>query len=146
MRITLALTMKALFSIIFSLFLIGVSSGYTTYQHICKGTLQQTALASSLQEQTGCGFCEKNGTTVDNSKTDCCKEKVVLVKVGDEVQQSTPFILKLSFFTEVILHRYFGSVFDLTISLTPVLNKAYFTYLYDLIEVPIYIKHCVYRI
>ena len=98
--------MKRILVILFSILYFFLASGFSTYQHICKGLVQQTSMAFAQSEEQNCAFCSKEGKTVKEPKKNCCKDKVEVVKVKSEVQHSTFKILKVSFFVDAILHRY----------------------------------------
>ncbi|MDR0230034.1 MAG: hypothetical protein LBI72_13385, partial [Flavobacteriaceae bacterium] len=73
--------MKKLFVILFALLYTALASGFSTYQHICRGLVQQTSMSTSQADDMNCGFCTKQGNTVKEPKKNCCKEKVEVVKV-----------------------------------------------------------------
>lgn len=140
-----ALYMKRLVVILFSVMYFFLASGFSTYQHICKGLVQQTSMAFAQNTEESCAFCSKEGKTVHNPKKNCCQDKVEVVKVKAEVQHSTFKVLKVSFFVDAILHRYFGAVYE-CITAPKEVFTPYLYYLYRTKEIPLYIKHCVYRI
>ncbi|WP_413513543.1 HYC_CC_PP family protein [Myroides odoratus] len=135
--------MKRILVILLSLMYLFLASGFSTYQHICKGFVQQTSMTSVQGEKEKCAFCIKEGKTVNDPKKNCCEDKVVQVKT--EVQQSNFKNLTFSFYVDAILHRYFGAVYEfVTAPQKTFIPYAY--YLYQTKEIPLYIKHCVYRI
>ncbi|MGL4584137.1 MAG: HYC_CC_PP family protein [Flavobacterium sp.] len=137
--------MKKLFVILFAILYTGLASGFSTYQHICQGLVQQTSMSNSQINDYNCGFCAKTGKTVKEPKKNCCEEKVQVVKVKSEVQNNSFKIFKISFFTDAILHRYFGAVYEYI----PTVKHNFTTYtyyLYRVKDVPLYIKNCVYRL
>lgn len=137
--------MKKLFVILFALLYTALASGFSTYQHICKGLVQQTSMTNTQSDDSSCGFCSKKGNTVKEPKKNCCKEKVEVVKVKSEVQNSSFKILKIAFFTDAILHRYFGAVYEVVATVKDNFT-TYTYYLYKVKAVPLYIKNCVYRL
>ncbi|WP_158960768.1 HYC_CC_PP family protein [Myroides fluvii] len=137
--------MKRILVILFSVMYLFLASGFSTYQHICKGFVQQTSMAFAQSSEENCAFCSLKGKTVKEPKKNCCQDKVEVVKVKSEVQNSTFKVLQVSFFLDAILHRYFGAVYEFTTAPKEVLIP--YLYYLDLIEeVPLYILHCVYRI
>ncbi|MDM1369425.1 hypothetical protein HX052_12690 [Myroides marinus] len=138
--------MKKLFVILFAFLYTALASGFSTYQHICRGLVQQTSMSTSQADENNCGFCTLKGKTVKEPKKNCCEEKVEVVKVKSEVQNSSLKVLKLNFFTDVILHRYFGAVYDFIPAVKENNYTTYANYVYKVRQVPLYIKNCVYRI
>lgn len=137
--------MKRLIVILFSVLYFFLASGFSTYQHICKGLVQQTSMALTQNADESCAFCSKKGKTVDEPKKNCCQDKVEVVKVKSEVQHSSFKVLKVSFFVDAILHRYFGAVYEFVTAPKEVFTP-YLYYLYRAKDIPLYIKHCVYRL
>ncbi|WHT39746.1 MULTISPECIES: hypothetical protein [Myroides] len=137
--------MKRILVILFGIMYFFLASGFSTYQHICKGLVQQTSMAFAQNAEENCAFCSKKGKTVNEPKKNCCQDKVEVVKVKSEVQHSTFKVLKVSFFVDAILHRYFGAVYEFSTAPKEVFTP-YLYYLYVTKEIPLYIKHCVYRI
>jgi len=137
--------MKRIFGILFSVVYLFLASGFSTYQHICKGFVQQTSIAYTQTDKEGCSFCTKDGKTVNEPKKNCCQDKVEVVKVKAEVQNSSFKIQKVSFFVDAILHRYFGAVYEFVAAPQTVLIP-YTHYLFQTKDIPLYIKHCVYRL
>lgn len=137
--------MKKLFVILFAFLYTGLASGFSTYQHICQGLVQETSIPKSQANEKNCGFCALTGRTVEEPKKNCCQDKVEVVKVKSEVQNSSFKVLKISFFTDAILHRYFGAVYEYVHTVRDNFT-TYTYYLYRVKEVPLYIKHCVYRL
>ena len=137
--------MKRLLVILFSFVYLFLASGFSTYQHLCKGLVQQTSVAFTQAAEESCAFCSKTGKTVNEPKKNCCQDKVEVVKVKSEVQNSSFKVLKVSFFVDAILHRYFGAVYEFVAVPKEVLTP-YLYYLYQTKEIPLYIKHCVYRL
>lgn len=107
--------------------------------------VQQTSVAFAQTTEESCAFCSKAGKTVDEPKKNCCQDKVEVVKVKSEVQQTSFKVLKVSFFVDAILHRYFGAVYEFVAAPKEILIP-YRYYLDQTKEIPLYIKHCVYRI
>lgn len=137
--------MKKLFVILFALLYTGLASGFSTYQHICRGLVQQTSMSTTSTNESNCGFCARTGKTVKEPKKYCCQEKVEVVKVKSEVQSNAFKILKINFFADAILHRYFGAVYEF--ATTVQYNFTTYTYyLYKVKSIPLYIKNCVYRL
>lgn len=137
--------MKRLIVILFSILYFFLASGFSTYQHICKGLVQQTSMTLAQNAEESCAFCSKEGKAVNEPKKNCCQDKVEVVKVKSEVQHSTFKVLKLLFFVDAILHRYFGAVFE-SVTAPKKILIPYQYYLYKTKDIPLYIKHCVYRI
>lgn len=137
--------MKKVFSILFSLLFVVISSGFTTYQHICQGIVQQTSMSSTYESKSECGFCKVNGKQVENPQKECCKQTVEIVKVKADFQKTSAQIVKASFFIDAILHPYFGYLFQGVVS-TVSQTASFLPYVYFVREIPIYIKNCVYRI
>jgi len=137
--------MKRILVILFSFLYLFLASGFSTYQHLCKGLVQQTSVAFAQTTEESCAFCSQAGKTVDEPKKNCCQDKVEVVKVKSEVQQTSFKVLKVSFFVDAILHRYFGAVYEFVAAPKEILIP-YRYYLDQTKEVPLYIKHCVYRI
>ncbi|WP_410879855.1 HYC_CC_PP family protein [Myroides sp. DW712] len=137
--------MKRLVVILLGIMYFFLASGFSTYQHICKGLVQQTSMTWVQNAEESCAFCSKEGKTVKEPQKNCCKDKVEVVKVKAEVQHSSFKVLKVSFFVDAILHRYFGAVYEFITAPKEVIT-SYLYYLYKTKEIPLYIKHCVYRI
>ena len=137
--------MRKTLLLLLSTLILVLSSGFTTYSHICKGVVQYVGTEQLLEEREGCSFCAQKGEQVADNLTNCCEQDTAVIKVKTEVQDTTVKVVKFSFFTEFILHNYFGAVF----SIVPfdlhqfTSNEAVFPILW---KVPLYIKHCVYRL
>jgi len=80
--------MKRILVILFSFLYLFLASGFSTYQHLCKGLVQQTSVAFAQTTEESCAFCSQAGKTVDEPKKNCCQDKVEVVKVKSEVQQT----------------------------------------------------------
>ncbi|MBB1138985.1 hypothetical protein [Myroides sp. WP-1] len=137
--------MKRILVILFSVMYLFLASGFSTYQHLCKGLVQQTSMAFAQTAEDNCAFCSKTGKTVNDPKKNCCKDKVEVVKVKSEVQQTSFKVLKVSFFVDAILHRYFGAVYEFVSAPKQILIPHLY-YSDHTKDIPLYIKHCVYRI
>lgn len=137
--------MKRIFVILFSFLYLFLACGFSTYQHLCKGLVQQSSMVFAQLTEESCPFCSKRGKTIDEPKKNCCQDKVEVVKVKSEVQQASVKVWKVSFFVDVILHRYFGAVYEF-VAVPKEIQTPHLYYFYQTKEIPLYIKHCVYRI
>ena len=107
--------------------------------------MQYVGTEQLLSEAEGCSFCIMSGEQVEDNLNNCCEQETEVIKVKTEVQEASSKFQKITFFTEFILHNYFGAVFPLEEIQKLQLPKLSFNFPI-LWKVPLYIKHCVYRL
>ncbi len=141
--------MRRAFVIFLSMFYLVLSSGFTQYQHLCKGMATQLYSLTSPQEQNSnkpCPLCSSNDKDLTQKKKDCCKVESKTVKVDDSVKKQSNFDLSVKFWGDTIPNQMLGAVFDIaTIEQTSTKNPN-FSSKVPIRNNPLYILHCVYRI
>jgi hypothetical protein len=147
-RQSLQSDMRKTFVIFFSLLYLVMASGFTSYSHICKGVTHETSLFSSADANSDqpCPTCVSKNKAQKVKKKGCCKHEAKVTKLKDTgVKKASSQAFSFESFGEVILHRFFGAVFD------PAIIAETGTVYSSPSDVPIrrtplYIFHCVYRI
>lgn len=83
--------MKKLFVIFLSLCYLVLSSGFTQYAHLCKGTASKVYSFSNTQQQNQdkpCPICSAKEKGLKDQKKNCCKHDVELFLVSPFVESS----------------------------------------------------------
>lgn len=131
--------MKKLFVAILAVLYLGVSSGATLHMHYCMGKLLGVSLVE--KQSNKCGKCGMEKTAAPLSK--CCKDEHKLVKLGDDHMVSA-FVQLLQAPAIALPAPVYPVTAPETI-ITPVLH-AYSHGPPYLGEIPLFIRHCVFRI
>lgn len=142
--------MKKLFVIFLSLCYLVLSSGFTQYAHLCKGTASKVYSFSNTQQQNQdkpCPICSAKEKGLKDQKKNCCKHVSKLIKLDDSVKKQSHFDFSVKFWGDAIPNKLLGTVFDVVLIETETTKSP----LYSSTKIPVrdnplYILHCVYRI
>ena len=142
--------MKKLFVIFLSLCYLVLSSGFTQYAHLCKGTASKVYSFSNTQQQNQdkpCPICSAKEKGLKDQKKNCCKHVSKIIKLDDSVKKHNNFDFSVKFWGDAIPNKMLGTVFDFEpIVLDIEKNTAYSSTKVPILGNPLYILHCVYRI
>lgn len=142
--------MKKLFVIFLSLCYLVLSSGFTRYAHLCKGTASRTYSLSNTQpdgKDRPCPICSAKEKGLKDQKKNCCKHESKLLKVDDGVKKYNNFDFSVKFWGDAIPYKMLGAVFELAaVAPGTKKNTAYSSTKVPIQGNPLYILHCVYRI
>ena len=86
--------MKKLFVIFLSLCYLVLSSGFTQYAHLCKGTASKVYSFSNTQQQNQdkpCPICSAKEKGLKDQKKNCCKHVSKIIKLDDSVKKHNNF-------------------------------------------------------
>lgn len=142
--------MKKLFVLLFSLFYLVLSSGFTQYLHICKGAAVKLASLTNSEHQNSdkpCSICTNKEKDLTKKKIDCCQHETTLLKVDEGVKKQFQFDYSVKFWGNAIPNKMLGSVFDFSIIADDTgQSSLYLTSKTPIRDNPLYVLHCVYRI
>ena len=134
--------MKKFILAIFAFTYLAISSGFTVHMHYCMDKLADINFSSAANKQNNCGLssCDATGFKANS----CCKDEITLVKIAD-VQQSVDSKFhvpdSMAFAMPVSCYKLpIANIFSAVIE-NPQTNSPPFA-----CSIPLYIRHCVFRI
>ncbi|GEM_PF-495370 len=142
--------MKKLFIILLAWCYLLLSSGFTRYTHMCKGTdvkLYNLVNTGHQDSDSPCPVCLQKQKDLKKKKKDCCQHEAKVIKVDTGVKKQAQSDASVKFLGNTIPDRTLGAVFeflllaDIAGKNTPYLSPPILTQ-----DNLLYILYCVYRI
>lgn len=107
--------MKAIVSIILASLILFLSAGFKVATHYCGDVAVNTSIGFDGVAES-CGMeskikndCNSNSSKI--SKSDCCKNTVIILEIGDDYQPSNKSISNLDFkFVHAFVHVFFQNL------------------------------------
>ncbi|QBQ41413.1 HYC_CC_PP family protein [Sphingobacterium psychroaquaticum] len=142
--------MKKLFVAILSLVYLVLSTGFTQYIHLCKGTAaKQISFTDLTFKNTNdpCPICTSKHKGLKEKKKDCCKHETEVVKVDDTLNGQSQTDQPVKFWGNAIPTNMLEALFDAqSLDVSSNNDQSYLTSKVPLRGNPLYIIHCSYRI
>lgn len=121
-----------------------VSSGFTTYSHLCKGVTQNITLHQENNPTAeNCPHCIKNNK---KHHKDCCKKAQQEFKLNEKTVLAKQLDVSHKYLGEAVPHRFFGAVFEPAVTVETTATPKFVYHSKPLPANPLYIFYCVYRI
>ncbi|AIM36946.1 hypothetical protein KO02_09765 [Sphingobacterium sp. ML3W] len=140
--------MKKILVILLSMVYLVLSSGFTQYAHLCKGTAMMQISLTNINDNPNspCAICVAKEKGLDKKKKDCCKIEAQVFKTDEAAKKQSSFKFSVKFWGDAIPNRTLGAVFDKGLLLTASNHNYYSSAKIPLFNRPLYILNCIYRI